>query len=161
MNAILEDLKEIISSRTSVPVCRQVIKGWNKTTVKEAQLDTTVLKALNISREINVFLSDMTPDGLSDDVIIVSADPFQTYQLRIRYTNENKELNLNFPGSKTILEIKNDIYAVLKVPVRHQNWVGWPENSTNETKLSETGFNAIHSLQLSKIDFENNFNRDA
>lgn len=94
-------------------------------------------------------------------MIIVSADPFQTYQLRIRYVEENKELNLNFPGSKTILEIKTDIYAVLKVPVRFQKWIGWPENSTNDTKLSETGFNAIHSLQLSRMDSDNNFNANA
>lgn len=147
--------------RTAVPKCRQLIKGWHKATFKEAQIDTTVLKSLNISKEINIFLTDSTHEGLTDDVIIVSADPFQTYQLRIRYVEENKELNLNFPGSKTILEIKTDIYAVLKVPVRFQKWIGWPENSTNDTKLSETGFNAIHSLQLSRMDSDNNFNANA
>lgn len=82
------------------------------------------------------------------------------YQLRIRYTNENKELNLNFPASKTILDIKTDIYAVTKIPVRHQVWVGWPDNSSNSTKLGETGFNSVQHLQLSRNDPENNFSRD-
>lgn len=95
-----------------------------------------------------------------DDVVFVSADPPPRFQLRIRYTNENKELNLNFPASKTVIEIKNDIYAVLKVPVRHQIWVGWPENSSNSTKLCDTGIGAIHSLTLSRADTEHNFNRD-
>lgn len=107
-----------------------------------------------------MFLTDMTNDGYSDDVVFVSEDPPLMYQLRIRYTTENKELNLNFPASKTLLDIKNDIYAVLKVPVRHQNWTGWPDNATNATKLSETGINAIHSLVLTRIDTDNNFNRD-
>lgn len=160
----IKDLKEAIELKTSIPVCRQSIKGWPKHSHKEAQLDGTVLKSLNTSRESNIFLTDLTPEGLSDDVIIVSADPLPMYQLRIRYTNENKELNLNFPASKTILDIKTDIYAVTKIPVRHQVWTGWPENSSNITKLGETGFNAVQHLQLSRSnDVENsfNFNRDA
>lgn len=92
--------------------------------------------------------------------MFVPADPLPMYQLRIRYTNENKDLNLNFPASKTLLDIKNDIYAVLKVPVRYQNWTGWPADSSNATKLSETGISAIHSLQLTRNDSDNNFNRD-
>lgn len=119
-----------------------------------------MLKSLNLSKENNIFLTDMTMDGLSDDVVIVSADPFTMYQLRIRYTNEDREMHLNFPASKTILDIKNDMHAVLKVPVRHQVWTGWPPNSNNTTKLSETGFNAVHMLQVTRIDTENNFNRD-
>jgi FAS-associated factor 1 len=118
------------------------------------------LKSLNCSRESNIFLTDLTPEGFSDDVVIVSADPLPMYQLRIRYTNENKELNLNFPASKTILDIKTDIYAVTKIPVRHQVWVGWPDSSSNSTKLGETGFNSVQHLQLSRNDPENNFSRD-
>lgn len=158
---ISEDLKDAISLKTSVPVCRQIIKGWHKPTHKEAQIDTTQLKSLNLSKENNVFLTDMTQDGFSDDVVFVSADPSPMYQLRIRYTNENKELNLNFAASKTLLDIKNDMYAVLKVPVRYQIWTGWPESATNSTKLSETGISPIHSLQLTRIETDNNnFNRD-
>lgn len=102
----------------------------------------------------------MSSDGVSDDVVFVSADPPAMFQLRIRYTNENRELNLNFPASKTVLEVKNDIYAVLRIPVRHQQWVGWPDNCTNTTKLSEAGINPVHNLQLSRNDADNNFIND-
>lgn len=157
----LEDLKDAISLKTSVPVCRQQLKGWHKPTHREALIDSTVLSSLKLSKENNIFLTDLTHEGFSDDVVFVSADPPTMYQLRIRYTNENRELNLNFPASRTLLEIKNDIYSVLKVPVRHQVWTGWPENSSNATKLSETGINPVHSLQLSRLEVENNFNHDA
>lgn len=155
----LEDLKDAIVEKTSIPVCRQLIKGWPKLRHKEAQVDSTVLKTLHLARENNIFLTDLTLEGFSDDVVFVSAEPPPMFQLRIRYTNENKELNLNFPASKTLLEIKNDIYAVLKVPVRHQLWVGWPANAHNAMKLSEIGLPAIHNLTLSGPT-ENNFNRD-
>jgi FAS-associated factor 1 len=157
----VKDLKEAISLKTLVPVCRQLIKGWPKSTHKEAHIDTTVLRSLNLSPENNVFLTDLTEEGFPDDVMIVSSDPFPMYQLRIRYINEDKELNLNFPATKTVIEIKNDIYAVLKVPVRHQVWTGWPSNVSNTMKLSETGFNAVHSLTLTRSAPENNFNHDA
>lgn len=75
-----------------------------------------------------------------------------TYQLRIKYTNEDRYLNLNFPATKTVLEIKNDLYAVLKVPVRFQQWKGWPENVSNTAKLSEIGIEPIHNLELTRID---------
>lgn len=144
-----------------MPVCRQQIKGWPTATHKEAQIESTVLNTLKIAKEINVFLTDLTPMSLSDpDVVIVSADPLTTYQLRIRYTNENRDVTINFDPSKTILDIKNDCFALFKVPVRHQIWTGWPEQSSNTTKLSETGFNGVHSLQLTRMDVENNFNRD-
>lgn len=115
---------------------------------------------MNISKENNLFLTDLTDEGYLDDVVFVPADPLPMYQLRIRYTTENKDLNLNFAASKTLLDIKNDIHAVLKVPVRYQNWTGWPAESTNATKLSETGISAIHSLQLTRIDSDTNYNRD-
>ena len=159
---ISEDLKDVIRERTGVANCRQSITGWPKNSHKEAQIESTVLKSLNTSRENNIFLTDLSAEGF-DDVVFVSADPappLSMYQLRIYYSNESRELNLNFPAAKTILEIKNDIYAVTKIPVRYQVWVGWPESSSNATKLSETGFNAVHHLQLSRVEAENNFNRD-
>jgi FAS-associated factor 1 len=155
---VLGDLKEVIFQQTSVPLCRQQIKGWLNSTSKEAQNDSTILKSLRVSKENNIFLTDMTNEGISDDVEFVSAEPPPMYQLRILYTNENRTLNLNFASSKTLLDIKNDIYAVLKVPVRHQKWTGWPqpESSYNAKKLSELGINAIHNLTLKRDDMSKN-----
>jgi hypothetical protein len=59
---------------------------------------------------------------------------------------------LNFPPSKTLLDIKNDLFAVLKVPVRHQVWEGWPAYATNESKLSDLELNNIVPLRLKSTE---------
>lgn len=74
------------------------------------------------------------------------------YQLRIKYTNEDRYLNLNFSPNKTIIDIKNDLYAVLKIPVRFQHWKGWPENAPGTAKLCEIGIEPIHMLEVTRID---------
>jgi hypothetical protein len=90
--------------------------------------------------------------GVVDDDIFAVPNEVMTYQLRIKYTNEDRYLNLNFPATKTVLDIKNDLYAVLKVPVRFQQWKGWPENVSGSAKLSEIGIEPIHNLELTRID---------
>lgn len=94
--------------------------------------------------------------GLSDDVFgnLASQNETSVYQLRIKYTNEDRYLNLNFPATKSIIEIKNDLYAVLKIPVRFQQWKGWPENVPGTSKLDEIGIEPIHMLELTRIDNE-------
>lgn len=82
--------------------------------------------------------------------VLREQQPTETYQLRIKYTNEDRYLTLNFPASKTIVEIKNDLYAVLKIPVRFQQWKGWPENVPGSAKLGEIGIQAIHNLELTR-----------
>lgn len=81
------------------------------------------------------------------------------YQLRIYYTNEDRYLNLNFPATKTLIDIKNDLNAVLKIPVRFQRWEGWPEKVSATTKLSEMGIEQIHTLQLTCINNESSSSR--
>jgi len=77
-----------------------------------------------------------------------------SYQLRIYYTNEDRHLNLNFPATKTLIDIKNDLNAVLKIPVRFQKWEGWPANVSNASKLNEMGIEQIHSLKLTSTGNE-------
>lgn len=159
----VKDLKTEIQTRTDVPVCRQLIKGWSKYTITPS--DSTTLNNLTSSKENNVFLTDLSNEGFDDEVMIVETTTPTTaptvYQLRIHYANEAKDYNLNFPPTKTLLDIKNDINALTRIPVRHQRWIGWPDNSSNSTKLCDTGIGPIHNLTLSRFqDTENNFSCD-
>lgn len=156
----VRDLKQEIATRTEIPICRQQIKGWSKFVVNPS--DSSPLRNLNVSKENNIFLTDLSAEGLLDDeVMIVEPPPPPTmFQLRIHLMADGKEFDLNFPPTKTILDIKNDMHAITRIPVRHQKWIGWPENLSNSTKLSDTGIGAVHNLTLSRFDTENNFNRD-
>ena len=78
-----------------------------------------------------------------------------SYQLNIHLTNENRTLCLNFPSTKTVLDIKTDLYAVTRIPVRHQVWIGWPLQATNSKKLSETGISSTQRLELTSSESAN------
>lgn len=69
--------------------------------------------------------------------------------------NENQMIPLNFPGTKTILEVKIDLHAITNIPVRHQKWSGWPANTNNSTPLSDAGIGFNHNLELSRDENEN------
>lgn len=166
----------MILSKTSVPVCRQTLKGWSSFAKTNAQEGSTRLQSLNLPSEVNLELNDLSLEGnanlkslllsqqlmtqivllflgLSDDVFGNIQPPplIEMYQLRIKYTNENRYLTLNFPATKTILDIKNDLYAVLKVPVRFQQWKGWPVDAPGTAKLGDIGIEPIHNLEMTRI----------
>lgn len=145
------ELKQLIMKKTSVPVCRQNLK-MNGVPMKSMQSDSTKLRALSLpSNEVSLELFDMTGDGVVTSELPslpLLSSPNSVYQLRIHYTNEDRYLNLNFPASKTVLDIKNDLYAVLKIPVRFQLWQGWPEYVTNESTLADLNIENIFSLKL-------------
>lgn len=61
---------------------------------------------------------------------------------------DGTEISLNFPGHQRYIDIKTDVYTITDIPVRHQDWTGWPPNMTNDTTLAVSGIDIVHSLQL-------------
>lgn len=49
-----------------------------------------------------------------------------TYVLRVKH--DDKEYTLKFPGTKTVREVKNDIYSLTDIPFRYQ--VGFKDSLT-------------------------------
>lgn len=49
---------------------------------------------------------------------------------------EARRLTLNFPGRTTIQELKTNVYYITSIPVRHQEWSGWPSGCDNDTNLA-------------------------
>lgn len=137
-----------------MPVCRQQLKGWSLPTQREAQCGTIVLRTLKLNRDNNLFLTDLSEEGFVDDndVVFVPTEP-PSYQLHVTVVSENNRIiPLNFPGTKTILEVKSDVYTVTSIPVRHQIWVGWPSHVINSTKLMDAGIDANHFLELKRSE---------
>jgi hypothetical protein len=76
-----------------------------------------------------------------------------TYTLNIRDEINKDTYKLNFPGTSTILHVKNKIYARNDVPVRNQLWKGWPPAVKNDSIiLAQSGISIPeHSLSVEKI----------
>lgn len=91
--------------------------------------------------------------------MFVSDEP-QSYRLDIEFVDENRTISLNFLGDKTIQDVKNGIYAVTEVPVRHQKWKGWPSQASNSTRLSDSGINLVQKFELSRENSENNLSNN-
>uniref|UniRef100_A0A182IMQ1 Uncharacterized protein n=1 Tax=Anopheles atroparvus TaxID=41427 RepID=A0A182IMQ1_ANOAO len=131
-HATIGDLKAKIFSKTNVPVCRQALKGWEPGKQKDTANLSTPLKALSIdgSKEFNLVLNDLTEEGFVGEAsmdVLPNLNQL-TYTLHIHIEPENKLLKLNFPAQQDILSIKNSVYTVTDIPVRHQVWSGWPSN---------------------------------
>ncbi|XP_058830467.1 FAS-associated factor 1 isoform X2 [Topomyia yanbarensis] len=151
-HATVGDLKTKICEKTAVPVCRQALKGWELGKQKGVQSSTTVLKSLNIGKEVNLILTDMTVEGFVGGTDLLSSQNKQIYTLHINVQPEANLLVLEFPGHQNILSIKTDVYTITDIPVRHQVWSGWPTNITNSTTLAESGVEREHNLVLKRAD---------
>lgn len=150
-SATVGELKAKICEKTAVPVCRQALKGWEPGKQKDLQNSSTVLKSLNVGKEVNLILADMTGEGFLGDTDTASQSRLN-YTLHINVQPEGNLLELKFPGHQNILSIKTDVYTITDIPVRHQVWFGWPNNVTNITTLAESGVEREHNLVLKRAD---------
>lgn len=112
LNIIAGDLKLKIFEVTSIPVCRQSWCGWIQSDKYE---DTTQLHTLNLSVENELIVTDIK-DLRGDDVVALDEDETivrlsRTYTLNIFDETSGTPLQLNFPGTKNILDIKKDVYV--------------------------------------------------
>jgi hypothetical protein len=61
---------------------------------------------------------------------------------------------LKFLGSKTVLEVKTDVYTLTDIPVRHQVWTGWPSQLKNDrTTLACSGIHPVHEFTVKRASF--------
>lgn len=147
--ATVGHLKERIFNTTKVPICRQAIRGWPPAKLQDAQVSSTQLCNLDLTAENELILIDLTEEGYMDDEsdeIIKRFD--KIFKLNIVQQPEGKEILLNISGKETILQVKTDVYYITNIPVRHQEWTGWPVGSENGTTLAQSGIELSHNLIL-------------
>ncbi|KAJ8305447.1 hypothetical protein KUTeg_015992 [Tegillarca granosa] len=131
-------IKELLQDELGIPVGKQELRGWAKSKVD----DKKILKDLHLPLENNLFL--LTPEIPSPTVVKPSSameSLTRNYMLQINYrkNGETQEYGLNFPGSKTIREVKDDIFALTNIAPRHQIWSGWPEAAWKDEDESSAG----------------------
>lgn len=61
-----------------------------------------------------------------------------SYKLTVKDETHGKDYELNFLGSKTLLELKRDLYSLTDISVRHQVWSGWPPGTTDRSVSPDT-----------------------
>ncbi|XP_029675208.1 FAS-associated factor 1-like [Formica exsecta] len=146
----LKDLKQFIWYKTNIAPCQQHLHGWKK----EPQTSNTILQTLDLPRENTLYLSSLSQDGdSSHETVSLSDRMIQTYTLNVKDEVHNKTYNLKFPGTRTVLEVKTDIYSLIDVPVRNQQWKGWPSSLKDDNViLAQSGIcYPEHDLSVGKL----------
>ncbi|EDW48065.1 GM20096 [Drosophila sechellia] len=146
--ATVEQLKRKIFAETSVPVCRQAIRGWPPSKASDAQQLGTRLCNLDLSPENELILVDLTEDGFMDteqDEVAQRVD--KDFTIFIQFESD-PPLTLSLPGRMTVQEVKMNVFDIKSIPVRHQEWTGWPNGCDNDTTLAQSGIGLSHRFAV-------------
>ncbi|XP_047351443.1 FAS-associated factor 1 isoform X1 [Vespa velutina] len=144
------ELKQSISKKTNIAPCQQLIHGWKK----GPQTNSTILQTLELPRETTLSVTSLSDNwDLTGEIVCLSDGITLTYTLNIKDEVHNKSYKLKFPGTHTILDVKTSIYSLIDVPVRHQQWKGWPSLLTDDNVvLARSGIHyPEHDLSVSKL----------
>ncbi|XP_003703822.1 fas associated factor casp isoform X1 [Megachile rotundata] len=144
----LKDLKQLIWEQTNILPCQQRLYGWKK----EPESLNTSLQSLDLPKENTLYVSPVSEDvDLTTDIL--SNRMTQTYTLNIKDEKHKKTYNLKYSGTSTILDVKSGIYALIDVPVRNQQWKGWPSSVKNDsTMLAQSGIShPEHDLSVNEL----------
>ncbi|CAG4987099.1 unnamed protein product [Colias eurytheme] len=137
-SATVSDLKKRMEALFGIPVCQQQISGLGGSKATSSAL----LSSLGLAR--NAVLRLKAADRvMADDEVAERLTT--TYTLRVKH--DDREYTLKYPGTKTVQDVKNDLFSLTDIPVRHQVWTGWP----NVTGLDDTVL-AMVGLELPQHD---------
>ncbi|XP_063894233.1 FAS-associated factor 1 isoform X1 [Helicoverpa armigera] len=130
-NASVGDLKKELERICGVPVCRQQISGLGGSRAT----NNAPLLSLNLPQNAVLRLK-AAEQLMADDEVAERLTT--TYVLHVKV--EDKDYTLKYPGTKTVQEVKGDIYSLTDIPVRHQVWTGWPSvPGLDDTVLAMAG----------------------
>ncbi|CAF4808612.1 unnamed protein product [Pieris macdunnoughi] len=140
-SATVSDLKNRLEMVFGIPVCQQQISGLGGSKATS----TALLSSLGLAR--NAVLRLKAADGLMADEEVAERLT-TTYVLHVKH--EDRDYTLKYPGTKTVQEVKNDLFSLTDIPVRHQVWTGWPNvTGLDDTVLAMVGLNLpLHELTV-------------
>ncbi|XP_063057754.1 FAS-associated factor 1 isoform X2 [Engraulis encrasicolus] len=136
VEVVLEDsssvgeIKQILETELQVPMAKMQLKGWKSGDVS----DSTVLKSLHLPKNNSLYVltPDITPSA-STSQNSTHESLNQNFLLVISHREAQRDYSLNFPASKTIQEVKRNISDLTNIPVRHQQWDGWPASASDDS----------------------------
>lgn len=134
----ITDIKIRLHKELKIPPCQQVLSGW----ARMVQYENTPIKNLSLPSENVLYLAVKPKDGAvsADEDNEITERLKGLYTLKIKNLSDNgKEYNVHYPGTKTILDVKTDVYSFSDIHVRNQIWTGWPPNIDDNTILALSG----------------------
>ncbi|XP_035377817.1 FAS-associated factor 1 isoform X1 [Electrophorus electricus] len=125
------DIKQILETELQVPVSKMQLKGWKSGDVS----DSTVLRSLHLPKNTSLYVltPDIAPCAGTSLSSLQQESLNQNYLLVITHREAQREYSLNFPGSRTVQEVKRNISDLTNIPVRHQQWEGWPASASDDS----------------------------
>ncbi|KAB5567363.1 hypothetical protein PHYPO_G00231920 [Pangasianodon hypophthalmus] len=142
------DVKMFLETELQVPVSKMQLKGWKNADVS----DSTVLRSLHLPKNNSLYVltPDIAPSASSSQSSVQQESLNQNYLLIVSHREAQREYSLNFPGSRTIQEVKRNISDLTNIPVRHQQWDGWPASALDDSMtLASSGISyPCHRLSV-------------
>ncbi|XP_056893493.1 FAS-associated factor 1 [Takifugu flavidus] len=124
-------IKQILETELGVPVSKMQLKGWKTGDIS----DSTVLRSLHLPKNNSLYVltPEIAPCASTSKNSALQESLSQNFLLIISHRETKKDYNLNFPGSRTIQEVKRNISDLINIPVRHQQWEGWPVSASDDS----------------------------
>ncbi|XP_012677293.1 FAS-associated factor 1 [Clupea harengus] len=137
VEVVLEDasavgeIKQILETELHVPMAKMQLKGWKSGDVS----DSTVLRSLHLPKNNSLYVltPDIAPSASTSQNSTLQESLNQNFLLVISHREAQRDYSLNFPASKTIQEVKRNISDLTNIPVRHQQWDGWPASASDDS----------------------------
>nr|XP_023019734.1 FAS-associated factor 1 [Leptinotarsa decemlineata] len=148
----INDLKILLQQEIKVPPCRQLLSSW----ARIARYENMPLYKLMLPIENSLHVTVKENEGgfQAEEENLVTEKLSSTFTLNVKF--ENTTYNLKYQGTKTILEVKGDVYTLTNVHVRNQLWSGWPPNIDDHTMLALSGINyPEHDLTVCRLTTTN------
>ncbi|KAL7396526.1 hypothetical protein ABVT39_007374 [Epinephelus coioides] len=125
------EIKQILESELGVPVSKMQLKGWKSGDVS----DSTVMRSLHLPKNNSLYVltPDIAPTASTSKNSGLQESLNQNFLLVISHREAQRDYSLNFPGSRTIQEVKRNISDLTNIPVRHQQWEGWPASASDDS----------------------------
>uniref|UniRef100_A0A3Q2XDC9 Fas (TNFRSF6) associated factor 1 n=1 Tax=Hippocampus comes TaxID=109280 RepID=A0A3Q2XDC9_HIPCM len=125
------EIKQILETELGVPVSKMQLKGWKSGDVS----DSTVLRSLHLPRNVSLYVltPDIAPTASTSKNSSLPDSLNQNFLLVISHHEAQRDYSLNFPGSRTIQEVKRNVSDLTNIPVRHQQWEGWPASASDDS----------------------------
>jgi len=151
----VEDLKRGLNLQLGIPISDINLESWpcdestvkNKTVLSSLNLPQTTHLVLLVPPKVTVSPAQFLPcnisSGDSDRPISVgergqSSKSFDE-EITLNINHSGRDYRMSFKTNQTVKEVKLEVYPLIKVSSRNQEWHGWPDNTTDNSRLCDLG----------------------